>query len=208
MVRPADRHEPGAPDEVLLARARAGDERAFAAIVARYEARVAATAIGMLGPGDEAEDVGQETFIRLYRSLDRFRGDASLATYLTRIAMNLSLTALRRRRSWFARFVPAGTGRGMHGSVEHRPGPGVEAMPAGASGNALESLLREERRERVRAALEGLKPEHRAVVVLRWIEGLSTREAADALGVPEGTVMSRLSRAMDRLGTALEDDDA
>jgi RNA polymerase sigma-70 factor (ECF subfamily) len=208
MVRPADRHEPGAPDEALLARARAGDERAFAAIVERYEARVAATAIGMLGPGDEAEDVGQETFIRLYRSLDRFRGDASLATYLTRIAMNLSLTALRRRRSWFARFVPAGTGRGMHGSVEHRPGPGVEAMPAGASGNALESLLREERRERVRAALEGLKPEHRAVVVLRWIEGLSTREAADALGVPEGTVMSRLSRAMDRLGTALEDDDA
>jgi len=208
MARSADRRDPGPPDEALLARARAGDERAFAAIVARHEARVAATAIGMLGPGHEAEEVGQETFIRLYRSLDRFRGDASLATYLTRIAMHLSLTALRRRKSWLARFVPAATGPAPREATGRPSGPRIEAMPDGEAGDALNSMVREERRERVRAALEDLKPEHRAVVVLRWIEGLSTREAADALGVPEGTVMSRLYRAMDRLGTALEDDDA
>lgn len=208
MARPVDRREPDPPDEALLARARSGDERAFAAIVARHEGRVAATAIGMLGPGDEAEEVGQETFIRLYRSLDRFRGDASLATYLTRIAMNLSLTALRRRRSWLARFVPAAAGPAPPEPTGPRTGPRIEAMSDAGGGDALESLVREERRERVRAALEELKPEHRAVVVLRWIEGLSTRETADALGVPEGTVMSRLYRAMDRLETALEDDDA
>ncbi len=72
----------------LLRRAREGDDRAFRELVHRYEDRVAATIIGMLGPGPDAEDVGQETFIRLYRSLDGFRGDSSLATYVTRIAIN------------------------------------------------------------------------------------------------------------------------
>ena len=86
------------PDDELLLRARAGDDRAFRLLVERYEGRVASVVTAMLGAGDEAEDVGQETFIRFYRSLDRFRGEASLGTYLTRIAINLSRNALRRRR--------------------------------------------------------------------------------------------------------------
>src|SRR5689334_12765583 len=96
--------EPMADDE-LLALARAGDARAFAALVERYEGAVAATAIGMLGPGGDADDVGQETFIRFHRALDRFRGDSSLKTYLVHIAMNLSLNALRSRRRTFLRFA-------------------------------------------------------------------------------------------------------
>jgi RNA polymerase sigma-70 factor (ECF subfamily) len=194
-------------DEMLLAQARAGDERAFAAIVDRYEARVAATVVSMLGPGDEADDAGQETFIRLYRYLDRYRGDASLGTYLTRIAMNLSLTALRKRKRWFARFVSVeSTPGGMPDDGREAAGPGLEMIAVDADEGPLGRVERAERRHRVQEALAALNPDHRAVVVLRWIDGFSTKETAAALGIPEGTVMSRLSRAMDRLAVTLKED--
>ena len=91
-------------DEVLLDAAGRGDPRAFQLLVERYEGRVAAVVVSMLGPGPDADDVGQETFIRLYKSIDRFRGDASLGTYITRIAINQSLKALKRRKKWRERF--------------------------------------------------------------------------------------------------------
>ena len=177
-------------DRELIARSRAGDDRAFRTLVERYEGRVAATVVGMLGQGDEAEDVGQETFIRLYRSLDKFRGDSSLGTYLTRIAINLSLTALKKRKRQLSRFV----------SREEKDGtwPEEAVDPRG-------ELVRSDQDRRIRAAVEGLSPPHRAVVVLRMIDGYSTRETADILGVPAGTVMSRLARAMDRLETELKE---
>ena len=90
-------------DAELIARAREGDDRSFQTLVERYEGAVAATAIGMLGDGDDADDVGQETFIRFHRALASFRGESSLKTYLVHIAMNLSLNALRRRRRLLAR---------------------------------------------------------------------------------------------------------
>src|SRR6478672_1109537 len=92
-------------DAELLARARRGEEDAFRALVVRYEPVVAATVIGMLGRGADADDVGQETFIRFYDALDRFREESTLKTYLVRIAMNLSLNALQRRRRAALRFV-------------------------------------------------------------------------------------------------------
>lgn len=171
-------------DEALLARAREGDAQAFRQLVERYEPAVAATVIGMLGPGDEAEDVGQETFIRFYESLDRFRGEASLRTYLTRIAVNLSLNALERRRRWRSRF------RSRDREDARLPEP---------AGDARADLESRENEALVRAAIDRLGPEHRAVVVLRLIEGRSTRETAEVLGVPPGTVMSRLSRALGNL---------
>lgn len=193
-------------DETLLAGARAGDERAFAAIVDRYEARVAATVVGMLGPGDEAEDVGQETFIRLYRYLDGYRGDASLGTYLTRIAMNLSLTALRKRKRWFSRFVSVESTPGGGSTDGREPvGPGLNMIAVDSDEGPLVRLEQAERRDRVQRALADLNQDHRAVIVLRWMDGLSTKEAAEALGVPVGTVMSRLSRAMDRLTLTLKE---
>jgi len=177
-------------DEVLVARARLGDQRAFATIVDRHEQRVAATVIGMLGPGVEAEEVGQEVFVRLYRSLDRFRGEAALGTYLTRIAVNLSLTALKKRRRWYERFVELAPGRESPSSND----------------DALDRLEHGQRVRRVRRALDSLPADQRAVVVLRWLDDLSTRETAEALAIPQGTVMSRLSRAMDRLRVELEAD--
>jgi RNA polymerase sigma-70 factor, ECF subfamily len=175
-------------DAELIALTRAGDDRAFGALVDRYESAVAATAVGMLGPGDDADDVGQETFIRFHRSLHRFRGESSLKTYLVHIAMNLSINALRSRRRSLLRFVS----RDEHeiDLPEPRTGPDGE-VDAGE----LQSL--------VRAAVTRLGEKHRAVVVLRLFHDYSTRETAQALGIPEGTVLSRLSRAMKELETHL-----
>ena len=114
-------------DADLVSRARAGDMRAFRMIVSRYEATIAAVVISMLGPGGEADDVGQETFVRLFRSLDQFRGDAALSTYLTRIAMNLSLNELKRRKRRSRRFLRIDESAG----VEIRD-PGAGAPAAGA----------------------------------------------------------------------------
>jgi len=164
-------------DDELLGRARKGDQRAFRILVERYEGTVAATVIGMLGRGPEAEDVGQEVFVRLFRSLDKFRGDSGLGTYLTRIAINQSIKALNRRRSWSQRFVPWST------TNEHD----------GASEGDADRI---ERSQLVTRALDRLKPDHRAVAVLRLMEGYSTKETSAILSVPEGTVMSRLSRAV------------
>lgn len=172
-------------DDELLERARSGDERAFQAIVERYEDRVAATVIGMLGPGREADDVGQETFIRLFRALDSFRGESSVGTYVTRIAINQSLKALKRRRTWRERFFSRDENDDAYFDE-----------PAEEGGQEFDDV---ERARLVQEALGHLGPEHRAVVVLRMLEGYSTRETADLLGIPEGTVMSRLSRALEKL---------
>jgi RNA polymerase sigma-70 factor, ECF subfamily len=171
-------------DAELIARARAGDDRAFGAIVERYERAVAATAIGMLGDGDEADDVGQETFIRFHRALGSFRGDSSLKTFLVHIAMNLSLNALRRRRRVLARFVSRDETEIDAPSPRLGPDGEVDAS---------------EVRMFVRAAVKKLSEKHRAVVVLRMFQECSTRETAAILGVPEGTVLSRLSRALEEL---------
>jgi RNA polymerase sigma-70 factor, ECF subfamily len=172
------------PDDELLGRARRGDDRAFAALVERYEGAVAATAIGMLGPGGDADDVGQETFIRFHRALDRFRGESSLKTYLVHIAMNLSLNALRSRRRTFLRFASGDDD--LAGAPEPSIGPAGETDAA-------------ELKRVVQRAVAALNEKHRAVVVLRMFQDLSTRETATMLGVPEGTVLSRLSRAMQEL---------
>jgi len=173
-------------DTTLLERARQGDEEAFRCLVERYEGAVAATVIGMLGPGGDADDVGQEVFVRFYRALHRFRGDSSLKTYLTRIAINLSLNEIKRRRRWLERF------RSRDRGPDEMPWP----EPA-ISGER--TLAASEVQAAVHAAIAQLRPEHRSVVVLRMIQGHSTRETAEILDLPQGTVMSRLARALHTL---------
>jgi len=183
MRRSGERDAPS--DEALLARAREGDHGSFRRLVERYEPRVARTVIGMMGAGAEAEDVGQRTFLRFYESLDDFRGDASLGTYLTRIAMNESLRALERRDRHDRRHLS------RDDEEVHLAEPSPEDVE--------EEFVRRERARAVRGAIEQLDPKHRAVVTLRMIEGCDTRETAETLGIAYGTVLSRLSRALDRL---------
>ena len=186
-----DMSERGSTDTVLIDRAREGDETAFRVLVERYESQVAATVVGMLGPGAEADDVGQETFVRFYRALAKFRGDAALGTYLTRIAMNLSLNAIKRRQKQRWRFWSRDD---------------EEKAPPESSVDGRDEQAAEGRSEAVHAALARLKPDFRAVVVLRMLDGYSTKETAALLKIAEGTVLSRLSRAMKQLETILKNE--
>ncbi len=153
-------------------------------LVERYEEDVAATVVAMLGPSAEVDDVAQEVFIRFYRALDQFRGEAAVGTYLTRIAINRSLDALRRRKRRLARFLSRDD---------------EAARIAEPALDANQRLDARERRRLVHRAIRALPPKHRAVMVLRMIEGYSTEETAEMLGLPYGTVLSRLSRAHAKL---------
>jgi len=177
-------------DDALIERARDGQAWAFRRLVERYEGRVAATVVGMLGPGGEADDVGQETFIRFYEALDQYRGEAQLGTYLTRIAINQSLKALQRRKRWTDRFW----------SRDEAP-DGARAREPSVDGE--DAITSSERSALVHRALGQLSDDHRAVAVLRLLDGYSTRETAEILDIPEGTVMSRLYRASSHLETLL-----
>ncbi|UCC38969.1 MAG: sigma-70 family RNA polymerase sigma factor [Candidatus Aminicenantes bacterium] len=168
-------------DQELTARAWEGDNNAFNAIIKKFERQVAATVIGMLGYCTEAEDIGQETFIRFYRSLDKFRGDASVGTYLTRIAINLSLNELKRRQR----------GRKLFSSKSEEK---IENVPDKNS-----AMKNKDIKEIVQRGIEKLEPKLRSVIVLRLINGYSTKETANILSLPLGTVLSRLARAQMRL---------
>lgn len=168
-------------DHDLIARARGGDNQAFTELVKRYESQVAAVVIGMLGNNEAADDVGQEVFIRFYKALHGFRGDAALGTYLTRIAINLSLNELKRRKRRLFFFSKSENEKAL---LEIKTDEHPDSF---------------ESQELVQHALQKLEPEFRAVAVLRLIEGYSTEETARALKLPLGTVLSRLSRAQKKL---------
>ena len=168
-------------EQELIARVLEGDHDAFKEIVKKYESRVAATVIGMLGYCTEAEDIGQEAFVRLFKSLHKFRGESSLGTYLTRIAINLSLNEIRRRGRRRQTYLT--------NSEEQ-----TEKLADSENQNK-----QKETSELVQRGLQKLPAKFRTVIVLRLIDGYSTEETAKILNLPVGTVLSRLSRAQMKL---------
>ena len=178
-------------EQELLQAARRGDHNAFKEFIKKHEHRVARTVISMLGHCAEAEDIGQETFIRFYKSLGRFRGDSAVGTYLTRIAINLSLNELKRRGRREKLFFSKTGSRNDEDMLDRLPGqnPGNDRL---------------EIKEIVQLGIRKLKPQYRAVIVLRLIRGYSTIETAEILDLPKGTVLSRLSRAQIKLREILK----
>lgn len=170
----------------LIEQSKKGDQIAFRQLVERHQMRVRKTVIGMLGECAEAEDVAQETFIRFYKSIKDFRGDSKLETYLTRIAMNLSLNELKRRQKRNTRFLFFQKNEDV-----------FQIEDLGANPEKFDT------KELIQKALKILEPEFRSVVVLRLIEGYSVKEAAEILEIPQGTVASRLTRAQKKLQTIL-----
>lgn len=169
----------------LLGSAKRGDHKAFKQLVELHQSLVARTVKGMLGDCPEAEDIGQEVFVRFYLALPRFRGDSSIGTYLTRIAINLSINEIKRRKRRFRLFSPK--------SLEDH------TNVADCSNQKLID------KQTIRKALDNLDPKSRSVIVLRLIDGYSTEETASILGVPVGTVLSRLWRAQRKLRSLLFD---
>jgi len=164
-----------------------GDKNAFGEIVKRYQGMVARTVKGMLGDSVFSEDIGQEVFIKLYYSLSEFRGEAKLSTYIQKIAVNLTLNEIKRRKRFFTMFSQTGNNE-MH-----------EYDVADHS-----SEEKNEATEIVGKALKRMDPKFRIIVTMRMMQGYSTKETAEILDLPLGTVLSRLSRAQGQLKEILK----
>ena len=184
---------PGAISEAdLVSRARNRDEAAVRELTNRYNRRLYRIARGILGDADEAEDAVQEAYMRAFTGLDRFRGESSLGTWLTRIVMNEALGRVRRRRP----SVPLDA---MDRGGEAAPHARSEVM-AMASGEDPETLAaRGEIQSLVDRSIDRLPDEFRSVFVARMVEGLSIAETAELFGVRPETVKTRVHRANRRL---------
>lgn len=173
-------------DNYIIELVKNGNDNAFTVLVTRYKQIIAKTVIGMLGDCAEADDVGQETFVRFYKSINNFRGDSALGTYLTRIAINLSLNELKRRKRKQLFFLPVNNERQTNIS------------------DVNSDFEKKDTKEIIDMAIKTLKPEHRSVVILRLVNGYSTKETSEILNLPIGTVLSRLSRAQVKLKDILK----
>jgi RNA polymerase sigma-70 factor (ECF subfamily) len=182
------------PDEgLLIARVQQGDTAAFGELVGRYQSRLYTLAYRMLGQREEAEDTVQEAFVQAFRALHRFRPGERFAPWIYRIATNLCIDALRKRRyRQLSLDSPV-----LEDADRYR-------YVAGGGNSPEEELLAADLRRWLERAVGALPPNYRAVVVLRHVQGLSYQEIAAVLGVPLGTVKTRLFRAREILRRQLE----
>jgi RNA polymerase sigma-70 factor (ECF subfamily) len=187
--------EVGDREAALVQRCAAGDESASAELVAEHQRTVVQLATNLLGDREEALDLSQEVFLRVFRTIHRFRGQSSLRTWIYRIAVN---QARNRHRFWRRRHradqVSLDQHVAAHGDVFSGYGPSPERV-----------LAQKELAERLRVALDRLPFDQRTAIVLREVDGLSYEEIAYSLELAVGTVKSRLTRARQALRAELAD---
>jgi RNA polymerase sigma-70 factor (ECF subfamily) len=188
-----------ADDHRLIAECRKGNTAAFGVLVRRYQDRLYNTVYRLLDHADDAQDVVQEAFLSAYQSLDGFKGDSLFFTWLYRIAVNTAIS-LKRKQKAVVSLNGDWTNRNGDHALEP-PDPSEENQP----GHALEQA---EEEKRVHRALARLSPEHRAVLIMKDLEGQKYEVMAEVLGVPIGTIRSRLHRARLELRELLEKDEA
>jgi RNA polymerase sigma-70 factor (ECF subfamily) len=173
---PAVTARPAPEDEALLAACRRGEQRAMEALYHQYKRRVFGVVLRIVGPND-AEEVAQEVFVRVFRGLARFRGDSALGTWIYRLAVNAALTYATRRNR-----------RSEVGDEE------LERVPADAAPEHDPKLS-----ARIEVAMQALPPGYRAILVLHDIEGLSHEECATILDCRVGTSKSQLHKARHKM---------
>ena len=182
-------------DRLLIAECLQGRTAAYGELVGRYQDRLFNTVYRLMGNFEDAQDVVQDAFFNAYQSLDRFKGDSQFFTWLYRIAVNTAISLKRKQKAVYSvRTSRAGDGgtEPLDTSVESRPEHGIEKA---------------EQERRVQDALNKISPEHRTVLVLKDIEGQKYDVMAEVLGVPIGTIRSRLHRARLELREILEQDE-
>ena len=177
-------------DASLIVRCQKADIAAFNEIVARYKGKIYNYLYRMTGNAEDAEDLTQEVFVRMYTSIGSFRAEASLSTWLFRIAGNLCVDAFRRgkRERGLVQSLDAGRAEDDAGAAETRDVPDWSREP-------MTLFARKELGAQIQAALEKLPPKLRSAVVLHDIEGLAYEEIAEVERVPLGTVKSRIFNA-------------
>lgn len=179
-----------ADDAELIEAALSGDRTAFEGLVLRYQDRLYAAMVQVVGSADEAEDVVQDAFVRAFLKLDTFQNNSQFFTWLYRIAFNSALSRMRRRKTTTS-------------LDQAREAVGDEPVDQFAGPD--ERLLQQERVQMVQKALAQLSPDHRAILVLREMEDHAYEQIAEILNISIGTVRSRLSRARSQLKTVLEE---
>jgi RNA polymerase sigma-70 factor (ECF subfamily) len=176
---------------------REGDTIAYRGLVEKYQDRVYHMVYGMVRNREDARDITQDAFVKAYDNLQRFRLESSFYTWIYRIAMNLSIDHLRRRkRKGTTEFDETIANRDEHGGID-------EIHNQESPSKALE---RKRLYDRIMTAMQDLPEDQRQVVLLRELEGLSYKEIAEVMEIPEGTVMSRLYYARRKLQKALADE--
>ena len=187
----ANTGQAGFLESELLEQVKAGDEKAFEAIVDRYSARIYRIGRTITGNPEDAEEVVQDVFMTVFQKIGSFEGRSAFSTWLYRIAVNAAMMKVRGKREKqerteedLERWLPVFDARAQHAHP-------VEAWSA----NPEEAVLQRERREVLRNELATLPMEYRTVVALRDLQGLSSEEAAEILGISPAAVKSRLHRA-------------
>lgn len=193
MVTSARQHLPERTDRELVTAAREGDAEAFGLLVRRHQRRVYRLAVHLLKSGAEAEDVTQDTFVRAYGALDRFDGRSEPFTWIYRICVNLSLNALRSRKT--RRASSPDDPRVESLLVDNRP----------AGGSPARSTADKQLGRALVEGIDDLSDTLRTTLVLVCIDGLSHAEAGEVLGCPEGTVAWRVHEARKKLRLKLSE---
>jgi len=182
---------PDGDEAELIERATKGDTKAFGVLVERYQRRVVGVALAVVHNQEDALELAQETFIRAYENLAKFESRSSFSTWLYRIAANLSIDFRRREGRH-----PVLRGEDADHELSRLPSP---------LGDSFKAAQRNELGQRISEALGELTPEHRTVILLREVEGLSYDEISEMMQCPRGTVMSRLHYARNHLREILKD---
>lgn len=182
-----------ARDDELVARARQGDAKAFSALVTHHQAKLFSVAYGILRDRDDALDVVQDAFIKAHRKLSDFGGNAAFSTWLYRICVNLCIDRKRAETRRRKTDLDDALAAGLPDDASLYADSDLTSRLSGT--NPLKNATDRELGGALDRALAELSDDHRAVLLLREVEGMSYEEIADTLGVPRGTVMSRLFHA-------------
>lgn len=184
---PTSRSAPAAPnDAALVAEAKKGNKESFKLLVEKYQGRLFSLAVHCIGSKEDAEDIIQESFVKAWFSLKTFRGDSSITTWLHRIVSNMCIDFRRKNDRERSRSVP----------IDDMEGGELPSFDSLSPDEAM-SIKRDV--SRLSSLLDSLSPEHRQVILLREIDGLSYDQISSSLGISKGTVMSRLHYARKRL---------